>query len=74
MYSATAQTANGFAALLDKGNVTSPLFMDTKQYVTSSLMYAGTDLLPAHYLTIWEAMLNCTMPYLQPHEWQIKLD
>lgn len=63
--------AEGFAALLKESNVPAPVFMNTMSNVTTSIMYAGSDVLPAHYLTFWEALLNCTFPYFLPSEWKI---
>ena len=61
----------GFAALLKAGKVESPIFLNSFDFVTSSIMGAGSDLLPAHYLTIWEALVNCTQPAFLPGEWKI---
>lgn len=63
--------AEGFAALVKESNVPSPVFMSSRSLVTTSLMYAGSDVLPAHYLTFWEALLNCTFPYFLPSDWKI---
>lgn len=63
--------AEGFAALLKGSNVPSPIFMNSKSTVTSSIMYAGSDVLPAHYLTFWEALLNVCWPHFSPAEWKI---
>jgi outer membrane protein OmpA-like peptidoglycan-associated protein len=65
------EQAEGFAALLKQGNVPAPIFMDSTNTVTTSIMYAGMDVLPAHYLTFWEAMLTICYPYLWPGELKI---
>ena len=72
-----AAQAKGFAALLKAARVSSPIFLqwgskaEDKVAATSSIMYAGSDILPAHYLTIWEALFSCTYPAFQPDEWMI---
>jgi hypothetical protein len=63
--------AEGFAALLKNSNVPSPVFMNSTSPVTTSIMYAGSDVLPAHYLTFWEALLNVCWPHFNPAEWKI---
>jgi hypothetical protein len=65
------EQAEGFAALLRTGNVPSPVFMNSTSIVTTSLMYAGSDVLPAHYLTFLEALLTICYPYFWPGEWKI---
>lgn len=65
------ESAQGFASLLKQGNVPSPIFMQNMGVVTTSLMYAGSQVLPAHYLTFWEAMLTMCYPYIWPGELKI---
>jgi outer membrane protein OmpA-like peptidoglycan-associated protein len=65
------ESAQGFASLLKQGNVPSPVFMQNVGVVTTSLMYAGSHVLPAHYLTFWEAMLTMCYPYIWPGELKI---
>lgn len=38
---------------------------------TSSIMSAGADVLPVHYVTMWEALGEITKDTLQPSDWQI---
>ncbi|MFH7319967.1 OmpA family protein [Desulfurivibrio sp. D14AmB] len=38
---------------------------------TSSLMSAGVDVLPRHYLTIWEALGHMTTPDITRDQWRI---
>ena len=38
---------------------------------TSSQMSAGVDVLPRHYLTIWEALGAMTDPYITRDQWKI---
>jgi len=38
---------------------------------TSSQMDAGVDVLPRHYLTIWEALGRMTTPKIAPSEWSV---
>ena len=66
-----APQAEGFAALLKRGNVPSPIFMESKSILPTSIMYAGPEVLPAHYLTFWEAMLTICYPYIWPGELKI---
>jgi hypothetical protein len=65
------EQAEAFSAMLKLGNVPAPVFMDSKNVVTTSIMYAGSDVLPAHYLTFWEALLTICYPYFWPDEWKI---
>jgi outer membrane protein OmpA-like peptidoglycan-associated protein len=39
--------------------------------MTSSLMSAGVDVLPRHYLTFWEALGQMTSPDITRNEWSI---
>ena len=39
--------------------------------MTSSLMSAGVDVLPRHYLTLWEALGQMTSPDITRNEWSI---
>ena len=38
---------------------------------TSSLMASGVDVLPRHYLTLWEALGQMTSPDITRNEWSI---
>ena len=40
---------------------------------TSSLMASGVDVLPRHYLTVWEALGQMTSPDITRNEWSIGL-
>ena len=39
---------------------------------TSSVMSAGVDVLPRHYLTLWEALGQMTSPDITRNEWSIE--
>ena len=39
----------------------------------SSLMSAGTDLLPRHYVALWEALGRITEPTISQGDWVIGL-
>jgi len=39
--------------------------------MTSSMMSAGIDVLPRHYLTIWEALGEMTSPHITRDQWDI---
>ena len=39
--------------------------------MTSSLMASGVDVLPRHYLTLWEALGQMTSPDITRNEWSI---
>jgi hypothetical protein len=66
-----AKVAVGMAKLIDESGAPSPLFMDTQAVVTTSIMYAGAEVMPAHYLTFWEALCRMTFPYVGPQQWKI---
>jgi hypothetical protein len=38
---------------------------------TSSIMSAGTDVLPVHYVTMWEVLGEITKDAIKPEEWKI---
>jgi hypothetical protein len=38
---------------------------------TASQMSAGVDVLPRHYLTVWEALGQMTSPDISRNEWSI---
>jgi outer membrane protein OmpA-like peptidoglycan-associated protein len=39
---------------------------------TSSIMSAGVDVLPRHYVTLWEALARMTAPEINQAEWSIR--
>ena len=38
---------------------------------TSSIMSAGADVLPVHYVTMWEVLGEITKDAIKPTEWKI---
>ena len=56
-----------YAALVQSAGLEIPAFGPQ----TSSLMSAGTDLLPRHYVALWEALARITDPTIKQSEWQI---
>ena len=38
---------------------------------TTSIMSSGKDVMPAHYVTLWEALGQMTSGFLQPKEWKL---
>jgi len=70
---ARTQQAQGFAKLLRDTGLPSPMFSDNNPAsMPNSIMYGGgSEIYPAHYLTIWQAMTEMCLPYLLPHEWKI---
>lgn len=38
---------------------------------STSVMANGKDVLPAHYVTLWEALAQMTSQYLAPTDWQL---
>ena len=38
---------------------------------SSSIMFGGMDIMPAHYLTIWSSLAKTTAKHLQPTDWKI---
>ncbi|MEQ1571895.1 MAG: hypothetical protein ABMA64_40080 [Myxococcota bacterium] len=38
---------------------------------STSVMANGKDVLPAHYVTLWEALGQMTSAYLAPKDWQL---
>jgi hypothetical protein len=62
----TKQTA--FANLAQAAGVAPP---DRWGDTTASQMSAGVDVMPRHYLTIWEALGHMTQPDITRSEWSI---
>ncbi|MGH7500700.1 MAG: hypothetical protein ACREL7_02980 [Longimicrobiales bacterium] len=42
--------------------------------MTDSIMYAGNRILPAHYVTLWQAIAKCTKPHLDFDDWDVVPD
>ena len=40
--------------------------------MTSSLMSSGVDVLPRHYVTLWEALGRMTTPDITQAEWSLQ--
>ena len=62
-----ADIQSNYAALVSSAGLEIPYFGSTH----SSLMSAGTDLLPRHYVALWEALGRITDPIVKPSEWKI---
>lgn len=56
-----------YAMLVESAGLAIPEFGS----VNSSLMSAGTDLLPRHYVAIWEALGRITGPTIAQSDWKI---
>jgi hypothetical protein len=56
-----------YAALVSSAGLEIPYFGS----MNSSLMSAGTDLLPRHYVALWEALGRITDPTISRSEWKI---
>ena len=58
-------------------NIRVPTYMSQNQVIgnlavaSSSIMYAGMEIWPAHYLTLWSALGQITREYLDPRHWTI---
>ena len=63
----TANTQQATFDLAEKAGVDLPEF----QSKNSSIMSAGSDLLPMHYLPLWEVLGKITEPAIKPNEWRI---
>jgi len=63
----------GYAGLISAADVPAPI-MGTTGIVTDSIMYAGARVLPAHYVTFFEALINITHPYILASDWKILPD
>lgn len=59
----------GFVNLANRAGV--PLPASGFGVITSSQMSAGVDVLPRHYLTLWEALGTMTAPDITQDEWEI---
>jgi outer membrane protein OmpA-like peptidoglycan-associated protein len=62
----TLQT--NYQTLLTSAGLSSPVWGTH----TSSQMSAGVDVLPRHYLTIWEALGRMTAPHIAQGEWSMR--
>jgi hypothetical protein len=62
----TAQT--NYMALVTGAGVQGPAVWGVH---TSSVMSAGVDVLPRHYVTLWEALGRMTAPDIAQNEWEI---
>ncbi|MGH7554911.1 MAG: hypothetical protein ACREMQ_18070 [Longimicrobiales bacterium] len=68
-----ANQQEGFAKLIERSGVAAPV-MGSTSTVTDSIMYAGNRILPAHYVTLWQALAKCTKPHLDFDDWDIRTD
>ncbi|NUN15496.1 MAG: DUF4157 domain-containing protein [Myxococcales bacterium] len=64
-----AAKKEAWRALVRSAGVQVP--MDGKEENTTSQMSAGSDILPAHYVTVWEALGKMTAAYVAAHEWSL---
>ena len=64
----------GISKLIKAADVPAPFYGSGAGMVTESIMYAGAQVLPAHYAPFWEALLNCTWPFLLAGDWKIEPD
>lgn len=71
----TADQQERFARLVEKSQIrgAAPIMGGT-DVVTDSIMYAGNQILPAHYFTLWKALRNCTQSDLHFDDWTIEAD
>jgi hypothetical protein len=56
-------------ALMRSAGVQVP--MEGEEASTTSQMSKGTDVLPAHFATVWEALGMCTGPFVKPEDWRL---
>ncbi len=58
-------------------DVKTPTFMDQSQFInntqvaSNSIMYAGMEVMPAHYLTLWSCLAEMTWNFMDPTHWKI---
>jgi outer membrane protein OmpA-like peptidoglycan-associated protein len=57
-----------YSGLVTSAGLTVPTFGEN----TSSQMSAGVDVLPEHYVTLWEALAKMTAPDLKQADWSLK--
>lgn len=62
---ALAGARTRYESLMTSAGVAQPAWGDD----TSSIMSAGVDVLPRHYVTLWEALAKITDPYITQSEW-----
>jgi hypothetical protein len=63
-----AGVQNKWSALVRSAGLSVPTFGED----TSSQMADGVDVLPSHYITLWEALGKMTAPDIKQHEWSLK--
>lgn len=63
----TEDTQQASFELAKKAGTDLPQFQSTN----SSIMSAGADVLPIHYLPLWEVLGKITTPTIKPEEWTI---
>ena len=68
----------GMSDLLGQNpDVKAPTFMNQTQMLgslqiaSSSIMYAGMEVMPAHYLTLWSCLCEMTWGSIDPRHWKI---
>lgn len=73
-----ADMQGGMHDLLSQNpNVKTPTFMNQTQMLgnlqvaSSSIMYAGMEVMPAHYLTLWSCLCEMTWGSIDPRDWKI---
>jgi hypothetical protein len=63
-----ADVQKKWSALVRSAGLSVPTFGDD----TSSQMADGVDVLPSHYITLWEALGKMTAPDIKRHQWSLK--
>lgn len=63
-----AGVQNRWTALVKSAGLSVPTFGED----TSSQMADGVDVLPSHYITLWEALGKMTTPDIKQDEWSLK--
>ncbi|MEO8859735.1 MAG: hypothetical protein ABI343_22325 [Burkholderiaceae bacterium] len=73
-----ADMQGGMSDLLRQNpKVLAPTFMDQNQMLGSvqvaspSIMYAGMEVMPAHYLTLWSCLCEMTWGFIDPRHWKM---
>ncbi len=73
-----AEAQGGLSNLLSLNpSVLAPTFMDQNQMLgnvqvaSPSIMYAGMEVMPAHYLTLWSCLCEMTWGHVDPRHWKM---
>jgi hypothetical protein len=63
--------------LAQNPTVLAPTFLDQNQMLgnisvsSSSIMYGGMEVMPAHYLTLWSCLCEMTWGHIDPRHWKM---